>query len=48
MAELSSCNRYPMAHKALNIYYPVIYRNRLPVLAVEVLFTVPHLFSIEG
>ena len=47
MAELSSCNRYPMAHKDLNIYYTVIYRNRLPILAVEVLFTVSHLFSIE-
>lgn len=30
MAELNSCDRVYMAHKAKNIYYMVLYRKHLP------------------
>lgn len=34
-AELSSCNRDPMAHEALRIHCLALYRKRLPTSALE-------------
>lgn len=35
MAELNTCNRDNMAHKAENIYYLALYRESLPTPGVD-------------